>query len=157
MTRDIKTETGSYGLGVKRGRELVLIILLCLFLVRESGSLFAGHRAQGGGLQGEQEAKKVEVETKPPTGYMTFAQLRYVSASGNAGLVDARDLLKIQIIESERGDEYWLELFFHHADYVFSKITELTMYQTVSKIQKAKVQLVRVPRGKIGFPLVLGR
>ena len=155
MTKDIKTETGSLGLGGKRGRELLLIILLALFLVRESGTLFAAHVAQGDPLQGEPEVKQVEVPL--PSGYMTFAQLRYISTGGNSGLVAARDLLKIQIIESEQGDVYWLELFFHNADYILTQITELTMYQTVSKIQKAKVLLTRLPRGKIGFPLVLGR
>ena len=84
-----------------------------------------------------------------------FASLRYTTASGQDQTVLSKTLTKIQLVQSEKADTTWLELFFHNGDYVYVKVDSVTFYQGTRGIQTNKVLVTRVTKDHISFPRII--
>ena len=83
-----------------------------------------------------------------------FASLSYSSPSSKGFDVHAKDLSRIQLVESGVGGCDLLELFFVNGDYVLTRLDNLTFFKAGENLPMQKVSVRRVKREKMAFPLV---
>ena len=89
------------------------------------------------------------------TAVVHFAAIAYQPyGGGTAQKIYARDLDKVQLVESRTGDDQWVELFFRSGDYVLQRISGLTVYRRDGNAQQVKLTFARVLRNKLAFPYI---
>ena len=96
-----------------------------------------------------------EAQTEGRSAVVHFAAIAYQPyGGGSAQKVFARDLDKVQLVESRTGDDQWLELFFRSGDYVLQRISGITVYRRDGNAQQVKLTFARVLRNKLAFPYI---